>query len=149
MPDVQYEIVITKKQTVTPIDEQDSKGSGNNFLNKGTIKKIASYGAIKSFALPIISHEISLVSLKTGSQRAQEEANVKYNQLTKLAGAIETGVLGAQVGGLPGLIVAEAVYIGREFTGIMMRQREIDLQRSVENQSIAMRSVRAGTGGSR
>lgn len=120
------------------------------FLNKGQAKAfgkgVTAYHYAKSFVSQIISHEVSLVELRTGSRELQERANFMLNVGNKLSGTTETVILGAAAGStLTGLVVS-GIHLAVSY---QQAQNTINTQREVENVSLGLTHIRAGANGSR
>lgn len=123
------------------------------FLNKGQAKAfgkgVTAYHYAKSFTSQIISHEVSLVELRTGSRELQERANFMLNVGNKLVGATESIVVGAAVGGIVGAVaglVTSGIHLAVSY---QQAQNTINTQRNVENVSLGLTYIRAGANGSR
>lgn len=115
-------------------------------------KRLVSFAAVASTADKIISFEISQVSLRTGANEYEQRLNVKYSIGRQIMGAGAALAGAAMVGGPAGVAVA-AIGIAangiNKLVGIAQNQERLNEQRSLENVSIGMQIVRAGTSGRR
>ena len=137
----------------------DDKGSATpgtqqqGLLNKDQAKMFATgfaaYKTVKSFAVQSINYEVSLVSLKTGSQELQERANFTNQVIQKGVGIMETVAAGALIGGLPGALIGLAVGTAHTLIDIGQKQNTINLQNSLESETLQRNIIRAGARGSR
>lgn len=130
-------------------DSKKTKGLLSKEGAKAYAKGLVAYHAVKSFATQVISHEVSLVELRTGSNELQRRANF-INQLHQTgAGVIESTVTGALVGGLPGAVIGMATSAVKKLIDYAQRQETINLQKSIEDTTLGMNYVRAGARGYR
>lgn len=121
----------------------------NDEAKQGITKGLAVYHTVKGFVDNAVSYEVSTVTLRTGSNRMQEEAQLRYKIYSKASGVLESVSKGALVGGLPGAIVGLGISGIREVIGIGQRQNTLNLERALEDTSIQMASIRAGINNSR
>ena len=110
---------------------------------------MVAYHAVKSFADQIVNHRISTIELRTGSKELQERANFINNTVQKGLGVAESMFMGAAVGGLPGAIIGTVVGLAHTAISYTQAQNTINMQRTLENVSINMNTIRAGAGSSR
>lgn len=146
---IQYEMVIRRRAANNAPTENTQTTQTENLLDNGILKKVASYHVIKATATQIAAHEISLVELKTGSSKLQEQAQTAYTLVSKGLGLIESTLVGAKIGGWAGAAIAVGATVVNEGLSLAFKTDEINTKRAAENMSIQMRTVRAGTGGSR
>lgn len=158
-----YSITIEVSGNVSsesPISGDKTGGSdtekGKNIVTKdslgGIAKKLISYHTVKSFADQVISHEVSMVELRTGSREMQERANFMLGMSQKVVSVGESMVTGALVGGPAGVAVAVmgmALNIMQTAISYQQKQQTLNTERTLENQTIRMNYVRAGANGSR
>lgn len=115
-------------------------------------KKLVSFAAVASTADKLISYEISQISLRTGATEYEQRMNAAYSLGKQVLGAGAALAGGAVVGGPAGFAVA---LIGVMSSGINKiinyeQNREALLtQQRLENISIGMQNIRAGTTGRR
>ena len=112
-------------------------------------KTAAVYHTVKSFVDNEIAYQTSTVTLRTGSNRMQEEAQLRYKIYQKAGGVIESFGMGLLIGGLPGAALGLLTSGAREVISISQRQNTLNLERALEDTSIQMASIRAGINNSR
>lgn len=133
-------------------DKSDSGKSGGLLSKEGAktfAKGMVAYRAVKSFVVPAINHEVSLVQLRTGSNELQERANFISDVVQKGVSAAESIAVGALVGGLPGAIVGLVASTAHTLIGYSQKQERLNLERNLENESLRRNIVRAGASNSR
>lgn len=117
--------------------------------SKPLIKGVSLYGMGKSLINSVISHNINIVSLRTGQEEMQERLSYGYKMATMAFGAFENIAIGAMTGGLLGAGIG-AIYTFTSYgLEVAKKQATIDLSRSLENISIGMANIRAGANGNR
>lgn len=113
------------------------------------VKRMVSYGAIKSTADQVINYNISAVSLKTGANEYSQRLQVGYQIGTKL---LDTGVsigVGVATGTLP-LMFAGLLMNGiNQLISYQQSVDELNTKKYSEDISLGMQRVRAGTSGRR
>lgn len=112
------------------------------------LKKMVSFAAVKSTADKIVNYNISQVSLRTGASEYEQRLSFTYNTASQVVGA------GAALatGGPAGLAVAAiglAVSGIHKIMAITQKEDTLRMQESLENVSMGMARVRAGTSGRR
>lgn len=130
-------------------DSENTRGLLSKEGAKAFAKGMVAYGTVKSFATQIINHEVSLVELRTGSNELQIRANFINERVQNAVGVLETAVTGALVGGGVGAIVGLALGTAHKLISYGQRQQTLDLQRSLENETIQRNYIRAGAKGYR
>lgn len=135
-----------------------SKTSGSKSLSYGeksakSFQKAAmglvSYATLAATADKLISYELSQVELRTGAREYEQKLQFGYSVAKKSVGALTSIGLGAAVGGLPGAVVglvASGVNMAIDF---MQKQNTIKTKENLEDVSIGMANIRAGTAGRR
>lgn len=130
----------------------ESAGTGQAVASK-LAKKIVSKGVILHTANQIISHQHSLISLKTGAHEYAQRANYAYQ---KGSSFITSVVLGAELGSAGGIggiaagaLVGALVNIGGNALNYVLEQDRINTEKELEDISIGMRSTRATVSGRR
>lgn len=132
------------------ISESSKSSSMDAVTNK--LKKMVSFAAIKSTADKIVNYNISQVSLRTGASEYEQRMSFTYNTASQVVGAGAALEIGAATGGPAGLAVAAiglAVSGVHKLMDIAQKEEALRLQESLENVSISMARVRAGTSGRR
>lgn len=130
--------------------QKSSENSNNGKLEKGLnmAKGLVSYKAVSAFVNNLISHEISMVSLRTGAVEYEEKLRFAHQTVNKLVGigvATAIGATGGPIGALVGFI-GSTMYTAIGYAQNMDRLRA---QESLENISIGMAATRAGISGRR
>ena len=115
----------------------------------GIMKAMTAYHTLKAFAVQEINYQVSTVELRTGSKDLQEKANFTNQIIQKGISILETTAVGAVMGGLPGALAGLALSTAHTAIGYAQRQSTLNLQESLENRSIEMMRIRAGSLGSR
>jgi hypothetical protein len=137
----------------TPSSTASAKASaskGATSVNaKAAMQAMTAYHTIKSFAVQEINYQVSTVELRTGSKDLQEKANFANQIIQKGIGIFEATAVGAVVGGLPGALAGLALSTAHTAINYAQRQNTLNLQESLENRSIEMMRIRAGSLGSR
>lgn len=131
-------------------ESADGSAGADRVLNKA--KGLISFSAVKATADTLINYEISTVSLQTGATEYEQRLSTGYSVLSQTVGAVGSLVGAAVVGGAAGFAVAAiglAVSGVHKVIGIMQKEQTLQLQQSLENVSIGMANVRAGTAGRR
>lgn len=116
------------------------------------LKKMVSFAAVKSTADKIVNYNISQVSLRTGASEYEQRLSFTYNTASQVVGAGAALEMGAAMGGPAGLAVAAiglAVSGIHKIMDIAQKEETLRMQESLENVSIGMAMVRAGTSGRR
>lgn len=120
-----------------------------NVAQIGIGKGLVAYQMAKPWINQVVSHEISLVELRTGSKEAQQKAQYAYNVANKITGLGSTILTGFATGNVPGAIIAGLGYVAHDAISWSQKEETINLQRNIETQTISRNHVRAGAGGSR
>ena len=128
-----------------PKKEKKQLSQGQIAVGKGLV----AYNLAKPWINQVVSHEISLVELRTGSREAQQKTQFAYDVASKVGGLFTSVLSGYAVGNVPGAIVAGLVNIGHTVVSYAQKEETINLQRSLESRTLQMNYVRAGAGGSR
>ena len=110
---------------------------------KSAARKVVSYATLKSTADQLISGSINQVSLSTGAEEYEHSIGQRVWQTGEMI------AIGAMTGGLPGAIAGLALSglsFGINYSiGVSRLQKE----ESLEDISIGMKNIRAGTAGRR
>ena len=143
------------KKTKTKTKES-SNGMGK-FLAKQAgipLTGMAAYGTVRNITSTIISHNNSLIEVRTGSREQQERTSFIYN--TSM-GFVDSMVTGAAAGAMAGGAVGAAVgaVLGAAKQGLSMainvaKTRDLlEKQRTLENITRDLQTQRATVNGSR
>lgn len=130
----------------------NSNGSTGADKIAGALAKMVSFSALKSTADQLINYRISTISLRTGATEYEERASARYSAISQAVGAGMALVAGGVTAGPAGVVVAAmgiAANAIQKVVGIAQRSNTLALEESVENVSIGMQNVRAGTVGRR
>ena len=128
--------------------------SEQNFSSELAVKaakKYMSFSAVKSTADSLISYRISQVSLETGAAEYEQRWSTMHSIISQSISAGATLAIGAS----PGPVGFSMAVLGLVSSGInkliAINQKENTLrtQQGLENVSIEMQSIRAGTTGRR
>ena len=129
--------------------------SGDNISAEIAVKaaqRLVSFAAVKSTADNLISYRISQVSLETGASEYEQRASAIHSIVSQTVGAGAALVIGGVTGGPAGLAMAA---IGIAANGIskainiFQKAETLRTQQGLENVSIEMQTIRAGTNGRR
>ena len=136
--------------TGTDAADTTSDNSMGKVTNK--LKKMVSFAAVKSTADKIANNRINKIALSTGAREYEQRLSFAYNTASQAIGAGAALVGGAVMGGPAGLAVAAITVATSAINKLMeIKQKEetLRLHENLENVSIGMASVRAGTAGRR
>lgn len=128
--------------------------SGSDGVGKiaNKLKTMVSFSAAKSTADQLISYQISTISLRTGATEYEQRASARFSAVSQAVGAGMALIAGGVTAGPAGVVVAALGIVAngiQKVIGIAQRENTLRLQESVENVSIGMQNVRAGTVGRR
>ena len=148
----------TKKSAMA--ETQTGSVGGNDSADKSTssdfsvkaAKKLGSYAAIKSTADNIISYKISQVSLETGATELEQRMSTAYSITSQVVGAGASLVMGGLAAGPAGVALAAIGIVTsgiNKMINIEQKRQTLRTQQTLENISIGMQGVRAGTSGRR
>jgi hypothetical protein len=142
-----------KSQTKT----QESGNGMGKFLARQMgvpLTGIAAYATVRKITGTIISHNNSLIEVRTGSREQQERTSFIYNTATGFVDATVTGAsAGAMAGGVYGAVAGAAIGVVKQ--GISMTiniAKTADLlakQKTLENITRDLQTQRVTTNGSR
>ena len=129
-------------------DTSDAKSGG--LLTKSQAKAfgkgMVAYHFVKSFATQIISHETSIISLKTGQNEMQQQAQFKYSVAMRTVAMGESMLMGLMVGGLAGAVAGAAISLTHTMVDISQKTQDLNLKAQLENIAIQRNLTRAGGG---
>ncbi len=131
----------TTANASAPSSTPDTSDSGRAALGR----MLAVGGLAVRFTDKVISHEISVVSLKTGASEQQERLSFAYSVGKQVGGIIISTAIGAAVGGgLPGALIGLATSITATAMSYGQKIAEIDLQHDIEDVGLRYMNMRAG-----
>ncbi len=131
-------------------DESSGNGATDKIVDK--LKSLVSFSAVKSTADKIATNRISTVSLRTGATEYEQRLSMSYGIASSVVGAGGSIVLAGLAAGPGGAAVAAisvAVSGVQKIMDIVQKDRVLNMQQGLENISIGMNIVRAGTLGRR
>lgn len=108
------------------------------------LRPVAAYHLAKSVLTTQLSYRASTVSLRTGSDALQERTQFETSLATQAFNALESVVVGLAVGGAVGAVAGLVFSTYSSVQGIANRANTINLERQVENITIAQNNIRAG-----
>ena len=164
MADIIKIVLPSETETETPVAKSSTDmgsgsggtGSGDGALSARDVvrgaKKLMAYTGIKQIADSYISFEVSNVNLKTGASEFQQRLQFVYNEGSQAASSVGAVAMGFIMGGPAGAGIAAAgvglSYL-MKFIGWQQNSVRLDLEQNLENVSIGMANIRAGTAGRR
>lgn len=126
---------------------EDGGGSAKNIQRAA--KSLVSYGTVSATANKLISYQISQVSLQTGAAEYEQRLQTRYSVAKQV---VDTGVslgIGIATGTWP-LVLAGILVSGvSKAIDISQKQNTLRTEKNLEDITISMQRVRAGTTGSR
>lgn len=152
---MEYTIIIKNETDIeneSPIAGQSAPVSNEpkkSRISANDIGFYVAYKKVKPFVSQLVSNEVQKVGLRSGSNRMQEKANFMHSVLTSTISFGESVGIGAKVGGVWGAVGGALLSGAHKLITYSHNQNMIDLNASIENQSIRMINIRAGTLGSR
>lgn len=111
---------------------------------KNAVKELVAYSKIKPFIAQVINHEISTVTLRTGSQELQQRISFAYDTVSQAVNIGESIATGFILGRGPGAVAGAIIGVGFSIINYANRQRTLELERSLETISNSMLDQRAG-----
>lgn len=112
-------------------------------------KKVVAVTGLASTADKIISYNISQVSLTTGASEYQQRQEAVYSAIKQAGGAALAVAMGAATGNLPLVLIGLTVAGTQKLISIAQKEQTLRTQQTIENISIGMATIRAGTSGRR
>ncbi|AWW06103.1 MAG: hypothetical protein [Caudoviricetes sp.] len=130
------------------------ESSGANLSSDIALKaarNLVSFAAVKSTADNIISYKISQVSLETGANEYEQRLATVHSIVSQSIGAGVTLAMGAATGPVGFTIAAIGVVSSAisKLVSINQKEEALRTQQGLEDVSISMQSIRAGTAGRR
>lgn len=124
----------------------------NNTSDVGALKaaqNLVSFATVAASADKIITTTINQVNMRTGAAEYEQRLDAAYSAGKQIIGAGATLAIGAATGTLP--IVALGMVVSSVSKAISISQKAtmLNLGQSIEDISIEMQNVRAGTSGRR
>lgn len=129
--------------------EQTEDGSGNAKNIQRAAKSLVSYATVSATANKLISYQINQVSLQTGAAEYEQRLQTQYSIAKQV---VDTGVslgIGIATGTWP-LVLAGIFVSGiSKAIDISQKQNTLRTEKNLEDISISMQRIRAGTAGRR
>lgn len=138
-------------QTMGETTPQKAPAIGNATSSKMIAGGLVAYGKVKPWVNRVISHEVSMVELRTGSRELQERSNFTYqiiNDGVNMAESIGASLLISGGNPLVALATAGLTVVGK-LVNYAQNQNRINTERTVENVGLRQNLIRAGARGSR
>lgn len=111
------------------------------------VKGLVAYNQyLKPFVSQVASHEVSTVSLRTGSDELQQKVEFARDIATAGLGIVENIAVGAAIGNLPGALIGAFMGLATTAVGYMNRRKTIGYNQALEDISIDFMNTRAGGG---
>lgn len=136
--------------------EQESSAVGGQFGNKSTeadalnaAKNVVSFATVAATADRIVSTTISEVSMKTGANEFEQRLDMAYSAGKSIIGAGAALAIGAATGTLPIVALGMVMSSVNKALSISQRATQLNVAKSLEDISIDMQNIRAGTSGRR
>lgn len=162
----EYRIIITNETTeetpspIAPTDQgaetatdTSGKGGGGEESKETTPsednKKAKGFVAFKKIVAPFVKnamqYQISTVSLRTGNHELQSRLQASYNIGNQVASFAESTIIGGLVSGNPiGAVMGAVMSVLNTTISLAQKLEVFNIQRSMENTSIALMNIRAG-----
>lgn len=142
------------KKNKTDSKEDTSKKDSKKALSKAVGVGLAAYGTVRKITGTIISHNNSLIEVRTGSREQQERTSFIYNTSMGFVDAAVTGASsGALVGGAYGAVAGAVIGVAKQGLSMVVNvAKTADLlakQRALENITRDLQTQRVTTNGSR
>lgn len=110
---------------------------------------LVSYSSIAATADKLIGYEVSQVELRTGAREYEQKLQFGYSMAKKGVGIGAAVVGGIATGNLPAVAIGLVAAGINSVIKISQNANTLRTQESLENISIGMANVRAGTAGRR
>ena len=132
--------------------EVSDSSKGESYAMK-MAKQLVSVGAIVHTVDQVVSHQLSMISLETGSQEYGQRASYVYQKAGGFVKSVAAGALVGSAAGpwgaLAGAAIAAVSNIGSNLMNYFFKQDEISAQKDLEDTSRRMRMTRAAVSGRR
>lgn len=154
MANTEYRIIFedgakSKIEKPTASNKSDASPSVDTSDSDALRKGIAGYASI-NYAMSVVdklaTSEINTVELRTGHQELQQRMQFAYGIAKQGVGIVSGAIAGAGVGGAVGALVGAVVGVADTLIGVGIKQNQLNVQRSVENQELYFNRIRAGAG---
>lgn len=136
--------------------EQESSTLGGPFGENATeadamnaAKHIVSFATMAATADRIVSTAISEVSMRTGANEYEQRLDATYSAGKSIIGAGAALAIGAATGTLPVVALGMVMSSINKALSISQKATQLNMAHSLEDISINMQNIRAGTSGRR
>ena len=129
-----------QSEDTTPSTPQETPAA-NIGVAKGLI---AVTTFVKPFVEQAVNHQISTISLRTGSQEQQQRIQFAYNVGKQALGIMASTAMGFAVGNVPGAIIGALTSITTTVMSYAYKADVIDLEHDLESITLGGMKVRAG-----
>ncbi len=144
------------KSNVTESESKKSSNMGKALLRQAGVPLtgMAVYGTVRKITNEIVSHNNSLIQVKTGSREQQERQTFIYNTSMGFVDAAVTGAAtGAMVGGPYGAAIGAVIGVVKQGVGMAVNVAKtsdiLAKNRQLENIQRELQAQRVTTSGSR
>ena len=146
------------KKTRTSKKETSNAGNGmGRFLAKQAgipLTGLAAYGTVRKITDTIVSHNNSLIEVRTGSREQQERTSFIYNTATGfLDSAVSGAVAGGMIGGPAGAAAGAIIGVAKQGLSMTINAAKtadlLSKQRQLENIGRDLQTQRVTVNGSR
>lgn len=126
--------------------------SGNSTSEAGALKaaqNLVSFATVAASADKIITTAISQVNMRTGAAEYEQRLDTAYSAGKQIIGAGAALAIGAATGTLPVVALGMVMSSINKALSISQKASQLNMEHSLEDISIGMQNVRAGTSGRR
>lgn len=117
-------------------------------LQKG-MTNLVSFASVAATADKLIGYEINSVELRTGAREYEQRLQFGYSVAQRGVTALAAVGIGAATGNLPAVVIGLVAAGVNTAISLSQRKNTLQMQENLENVSIGMANVRAGTAGRR
>ena len=131
--------------STTPKSGGEASAEANAGTASGLTKGLVFFKKnITPFVKNGVQFQIQTVALRTGNHELQSRLQASYNIGNQVASFAESTIVSGLVGGPVGAIVGAAMSVLNTAISLTQKLEVYNLQRNIENTSIALMNVRAG-----
>ncbi len=149
---IKIELPTRRKKAMAGSSSEKDNTANADQSSMGVVEVLAkavSYKAIMSTADNLISNSISQVSLETGATEYEQRLQTVYSGLQQVGRQGMQLLAGAVSGNLPVAAVGVVWSSVNQGIGLLQRIQQYNTRNTLENVSIGMQNIRAGTTGRR
>lgn len=119
--------------------------SEGGFTAQTAVEALVSFKTfVEPLVQPVVDGYIQTISLRTGSQEAQDRIQFAYNVGGRVKNLAKNIIIGARVGSLPGAIAGAAASIFSTVINYAVESKRLSYEQSLESISLRGMNVRAG-----